>query len=207
MTYALTLAAVRKLNPCSESYARVSAILPKRGKVTAAQARDAGCTFDDLLWIASKLALKNKAIERRLRHWAADCAAHVLHFYERDHPNDMRPRNAIKAARDLADGLIDGAARSDAAGAAWAAARDAAAAAWAAAAARAAARAAAWDAARAAWAAARDAAAAAAAWDAAFARAAAWDAEQQWQFDRLVLWLSEDEPEPFEFRQERGETT
>ena len=148
MTYALTLAAVRKLNPCSESYARVSAILPKRGKVTAAQARDAGCTFDDLLWIASKLALKNKAIERRLRHWAADCAAHVLHFYERDHPNDMRPRNAIKAARDLADGLIDGAARSDAAGAAWAAARDAAAAAWAAAAARAAARAAAWDAAR-----------------------------------------------------------
>ena len=207
MTYALTLAAVRKLNPCSESYARVSAILPKRGKVTAAQARDAGCTFDDLLWIASKLALKNKAIERRLRHWAADCAAHVLHFYERDHPNDMRPRNAIKAARDLADGLIDGAARSDAAGAAWAAARDAAAAAWAAAAARAAARAAAWDAARAARAAARDAAAAAAAWDAAFARAAAWDAEQQWQFDRLVLWLSEDEPEPFEFRQERGETT
>ena len=203
MTYALTLAAVRKLNPCSESYARVSAILPKRGKVTAAQARDAGCTFDDLLWIASKLALKNKAIERRLRHWAADCAAHVLHFYERDHPNDMRPRNAIKAARDLADGLIDGAARSDAAGAAWAAAaRDAA---WDAA--RDAARAAAWDAARAVRAAVRDAVAAAAAWDAAFARAAAWDAEQQWQFDRLVLWLSEDEPEPFEFRQERGETT
>ena len=35
---AITLAAVRKFNPCTESYTRISAILPKRGKITAQQA-------------------------------------------------------------------------------------------------------------------------------------------------------------------------
>lgn len=34
------------------------------------------------------------------------------------------------------------------------------------------------------------------AWDA--AGAAAGDAEERWQFDRLVLWLSEEEPAPFD---------
>jgi hypothetical protein len=82
---------------------------------------------------------------------AADFAEAVLPIFEAKHLNDDRPRLAIRATRDYANGLIDAAAR-DAAGAA----------------ARAAARAAAcWDAARAA---ARDAArdaAWAAAWDAA----------------------------------------
>ena len=50
----------------------------------------------------------------------------------------------------------------------------------------AAARDAAWDAA---WAAARDAARDAA-WD------AAWAAEEAWQFDRLIYWLTDDAPEP-----------
>lgn len=38
------------------------------------------------------------------------------------------------------------------------------------------------------------------AWDAAGAAAgdAAGDAEERWQFDRLVLWLSEEEPAPFD---------
>jgi len=138
-------------------------------------------------------------IDRKLRHFAADCAEHVLWIYEGDYPNDLRPRNAFQAARGFADGRIDAAARAaaraaagaaaraaaraaagDAADAAWDAAGDAAwdaawAAAWAAArAAAGAARAAAWAAA---WAAARAAAGAAA--DAA-ARAAG-DAEQKWQ--------------------------
>lgn len=156
----LSLAQVRKLSPCKESYDRVSAILPKRGKITAAQAREAGCTLDDLVWLASALARTDKSVERRLRHWMADCAERVLHIYERDCPNDSRPRDAIAAARDYADGRI--------ADAAWDAA---------------------WDAAGVA---ARDAAGVAA-WDA--ARDAAWDAEKQWQFDRLILWLAENEPE------------
>jgi hypothetical protein len=131
--------------------------------------------------------------ERTARLFAADCAEHVLHFFEDEYPDEKRPREAIQASRDYANGLIRDAAgaadRSAAWAAAGAAARDAA---WAAAwtAARAAARAAAGAAARdaawaAAWAAARDAAGAAAraaagaaARDAAgaAARAAAWDA-------------------------------
>ena len=41
------------------------------------------------------------------RLFAADCAEHVLELYEKEYPGDNRPRNAIKAARDLANGLID----------------------------------------------------------------------------------------------------
>ena len=81
--------------------------------------------------------------ERTARLFAADCAERVLPIFGKSYPNDNRPRNAIQAARDFANGKITAAA--------WDAARAAArAAAWAAAeaAARAAARAAAWAAER-----------------------------------------------------------
>lgn len=72
-------------------------------------------------------------ISRELRLFAADCAEHVLPIYEREYPNDARPRNAIQAARDYAEGRIDAAARDAACAAARDAERDAErAAAWAA---------------------------------------------------------------------------
>ncbi len=119
--------------------------------------------------------------ETTARLFAADCAERVLPIFERQHPDDNRPRKCIEAARAYARGEIDAAARA----AAWAAAWDAA---WAAA--GAAARAAAWAAARdAAWYAAGYAAAAGgAARDA--ARAAAGDAEQEWQRKRLLEYLT-----------------
>ena len=104
-----------------------------------------------------------------LRLFAADCAEKVLPIFEKERPNDDRPRKAIEAARAYAGGEIDAAAVA----AAWAAGRDAAMAAGRAAkrdAARDAARAAAMDAAR--------------AWD------AAWAAERAWQrqhFNATVL--------------------
>lgn len=68
--------------------------------------------------------------DREIRLYAASCAEQVLPLYEQAYPNDNRPRYAIQAARDYANGLIDYAARAaarDAAGAAaWATARDAA---------------------------------------------------------------------------------
>ena len=84
--------------------------------------------------------------EKSARLFAADCAERVLPIYEKEYPDDDRPRKAIQAARDYANGKIT----KDKLAAAWDAAR---AAAWDAA--RAAARDAAWAAA---WAAARDAA-------------------------------------------------
>jgi hypothetical protein len=116
------------------------------------------------------------------RLFAADCAYRVLEIFERVHPDDSRPRQAIEAGRAFARGKIRqqdmDAALAAALAAAWAAAGDAA---WGAArdAARAAARAAARDVT---WAAAR-----AAARDVTWA--AAGDAEQKWQTRRLFEYL------------------
>src|SRR5690606_13529520 len=103
-----------------------------------------------------KLCARRGRLVRRLDAWdersarllAADCAERVLPIFERERPNDARPRKAIEAARAYARGEIRAAAWDAARDAAWAAAGDA----WDAArdAASVAARAAAWTAARAA---------------------------------------------------------
>ncbi|HVM72476.1 MAG TPA: hypothetical protein VMT91_12015, partial [Anaerolineales bacterium] len=46
------------------------------------------------------------ADHRLLAGWAADCAQHVLHFFEEVQPNDDRPRQAIEQARAWALGEI-----------------------------------------------------------------------------------------------------
>jgi hypothetical protein len=38
--------------------------------------------------------------------WAADCAEHVLHYFEHVHPGDDRPRHAIELARAWARGEL-----------------------------------------------------------------------------------------------------
>lgn len=45
---------------------------------------------------------------------SADYAERVLHVYERSYPGDMRPRDAVQAARDYAAGKIGAVALSDA---------------------------------------------------------------------------------------------
>ena len=59
-----------------------------------------------------------------LAMWAADCAEHVLHHFERERPNDDRPRRAIELGRAWARGEIKWAEARTAAGHANAAARD-----------------------------------------------------------------------------------
>ena len=56
--------------------------------------------------------------------WAADCAQHVLHHFERARPTDDRPRRAIALGRAWARGEIRWAEARTAAGHAQAAARD-----------------------------------------------------------------------------------
>ncbi|HEX8333905.1 MAG TPA: hypothetical protein VF622_14895 [Segetibacter sp.] len=41
-----------------------------------------------------------------LAAWAADCAEHVLIFFEQNHKEDDRPRKAVEAAKAWADGKI-----------------------------------------------------------------------------------------------------
>ncbi|HZC33384.1 MAG TPA: hypothetical protein VE640_08880 [Candidatus Bathyarchaeia archaeon] len=61
---------------------------------------------------------------RRLAIWAADCAEHVLHYFEEARPEDDRPRRAIDLGRAWARGEIPWAEARTAAGHANAAARD-----------------------------------------------------------------------------------
>lgn len=56
--------------------------------------------------------------------WAADCAQHVLHFFEQVRPGDDRPRRAIEQARAWARGEITMSQAGTAAVAANAAARE-----------------------------------------------------------------------------------
>ena len=155
----LTYKEMMALKPCPEQAKAVTKLLGgaktwNGKKISAREAVKAGVSYSDLVWAASTQARNDKDVERRLRLWLADCAAHVLHIYEKDYPKDRRPRDAIVAGRAYARGETTDAASA----AAWDAASDARDAAW-----------------GAAWAAARD-------------------AEEKWQLDRLVLWLSDKEP-------------
>lgn len=188
MPIALTYDEVKALDPCKDDFPRVVELLGGKAgwnghKIDAHAARKAGCTFDDIVWVASSMARKNADVERRLRLWKADCAAHVLHLYERTGKSEA-PRNAIIAARQFARGEIDEDERTSACAAAGAAAWVA----WAPA--YGAARGAAWAAAWVAWGPAQNTAG-----YAQNAAGSACDAEETWQFDRLIAWLSDDEPE------------
>jgi len=58
-------------------------------------------------WVTSKGRLLRQLTtwnSRTQRLFACDCAEHVLPLYERRHPNDARPRNAIAVARRYATG-------------------------------------------------------------------------------------------------------
>ncbi|HLV36733.1 MAG TPA: hypothetical protein VKY59_16535 [Spirillospora sp.] len=55
--------------------------------------------------------------------WAADCAQHVLHFFEQVQPDDARPRQAIEQVRAWARGEVSMTQARTAAGHAMAAAR------------------------------------------------------------------------------------
>ena len=111
----LSYAELAKLKPCRDARARAKAFMGNR-RMNAAEAREAGAKLDDIVWVASSIARNNPDVDRRLHLWLADCAAHVLHIYERTESSPA-PRNAIIASRQFARGEIDDAA--------WAAARDA----------------------------------------------------------------------------------
>ena len=49
---------------------------------------------------------KSKRDHRSLVLWAADCAQHVLPYFEKEYPRDSRPRKAIEAGRAWVAGKI-----------------------------------------------------------------------------------------------------
>jgi len=189
------------LEPCDPAETRVVELLGGVEKwrgvsVTAAEARVAGCTLFDLLWVVSEVAQQRPDIERRLRLLLADYAAHVLHFYEEKGKSNA-PRLAITATRQFARGEINDVVLAGCSALVFEAATTAfyatGAANYAAHAAYYAVRVVAREAA--AYAAEAAVPDAEAAYPTLEAAANSRDAEQAWQFDRLIARLSDDEPE------------
>jgi hypothetical protein len=157
MKLTTTLNRLREAQACADSYAR---LMKKLGG--ASFDHDAPINLltilehngvDDCIW---SLRATEQDCDTVARLMAADFAEAVLPLFERECPNNDRPRKAIEAARAFAQGqtsaAANAAASAAASAAAWAAARaaaNAAASAAANAAASAAASAAAWAAARA----------------------------------------------------------
>ena len=130
----LTLNLIRTKSPCQDGWTKLLAHLGKTSAddepldlLTVLDSNG----LDDALWVLDM----TKCDQRLSRHFSAWCAEQVLPIFERERPNDPRPRNAISVVRD--DGATDQervaarAAARDAAGAAawaaaWAAAGDAA---------------------------------------------------------------------------------
>ena len=126
------------------------------------------CGLGDALWA---LQITTQPINKEARLFAADCAEHVLPLFETLYPSDNRPRLAITAARQYANGEITLEQLRAARNSAWAAAWDAdGATAWVAVAAE-----------DAGWAAAEDAAVAAA--------RVAVAAEVEWQTERFKYYF------------------
>lgn len=167
-----TLNKIKSHGPCAEGWATLLAYLGK----TEADDEPLGITtildsngLNHAIWALRAV----EGHDREIRLYAADCAERVLPIFEAQYPGDGRPRKAIQATRDYAEGRIDAgeleAARAAAEAAAWAA--------W---------RAAAWAAQAAAW------AARTAAW--ADAQVAAWAVgvtERTWQAERLRYYCGE----------------
>jgi hypothetical protein len=100
-----TLNRIKAATPCTSGWTKLLAFLNKT------QADDEPLDLrtilesngvEDCVW-AFQCTDDNESI---YRHIAADFAESVLHIYEANYPNDNRPRLAIQAARDFADGKI-----------------------------------------------------------------------------------------------------
>ncbi len=189
--FTISRASVTGLPICNEGIEIARAVLPTRRRLTFAQVRAEGTSFDDLVWVAAAMALTDKDASRRLRLWMADCAARVLDVFENTESRDAL-RGAVVAARQYARGEIDKDAWATARAAGRTAANDSA---------RAAARAGSYECHWAAnwlktW-----ANASISIWGAGWVAAAeaafdnAREAEKVWQFDRFILWFSDSEPE------------
>ena len=94
-----TLARIRAASPCEGGWRK---LLGSLGKTSADDEPLDLLTvldsngLDDALWVLS-CAMPD---ERLARHFGAWCAEQVLHLFESERPDDMRPRQAIAVARD-----------------------------------------------------------------------------------------------------------
>lgn len=100
-----TLNKIKKHSPCEDGWKKLLNHLGKTeadDEVLELRTILESNGLDDTLWAFRAVDGKDKEI----RLFAADCAELVLPIYEKQYPNDDRPKKAIQAARDYANGLI-----------------------------------------------------------------------------------------------------
>jgi len=119
---------IKQVIPCKRGYhlcRRGDLVVWLGPTIYLAEGRGEKVVGDDKVVFAEARLIRkfNTWDDRTKRLFAADCAFHVLHFYEERHPKDDRPRKAIEAVRQFANGLISrqqlSAARAAARVAAW----------------------------------------------------------------------------------------
>ncbi len=102
---------IKDLKPCENGYhlCRRQDLIHWLG-ATIYEAEYRGKRVDE----DNKIVVGQVRLTRKIENWdnktkslfAADCAAWALPFFEKAYPNDKRPRQAIQAARDYANGKI-----------------------------------------------------------------------------------------------------
>ena len=112
MTMTITIAELEALKPCAESMRRVKKVLLKFDasdgySYSAADARAAGCTYEDIIWVASAVAMDDENVARRLTGFLNDNAKRVLHIFEEAAPDDILVRKCIEATDAFLAGEIE----------------------------------------------------------------------------------------------------
>ena len=127
VVFTTTLTSIRAKNPCESGWKKLLASLGKKkaddkplNLLTILESNGP----QDMLW--SLQCVDHPELDKIARLMAVDFAEEVLPIFEKKYPKDDRPRNAIKAARDFANGKITDKERAAAGDAAWAVARAAA---------------------------------------------------------------------------------
>jgi len=104
----ITLNQLEVWSACEEGYDRVVAVVgenyDKEKPIKLFDLVD-GCEVSDIFWAFEEIDLTEEQ-ERGLRLMACDFAERVLPIFEKERPDDDRPRLAIQAARDFASGKI-----------------------------------------------------------------------------------------------------
>ena len=123
-----TLRKLREHGACSERYAHLVAALGEGwgddATIPLLRVIDLNGT-EDAIW-AFRACEPEAERDKIARLFACDCAESVLPIFERERPDDNRPREAIRIARLFAYGEATGEQRAAGGGAARAGARDAA---------------------------------------------------------------------------------
>jgi len=104
-----TAAEMLDKKPCSAyNREKVESLWEGKEALSLLEICDLQIPHKDRVWAVTRFLSKKENV-----FFAAECAAHVLHLYEKKYPSDSRPQEAIEAARIWQDDAARAAAHAD----------------------------------------------------------------------------------------------